>query len=112
MVISALLLPVVTRYASGGVAAKEDAREDRRRLEEALHQLAEERRSGQRWYAELVRVVSTASHERQGRLMDRQISERPDIEVVPGFWGPLEPLETLQQIIARSNQELRDTPAE
>jgi hypothetical protein len=106
LVISALLVPVVTKFSSGGVAAKKDAEEAEVRAAKAEAALEKEKRSGQRWYQELVKAVSTAKHERQGRIMDRQISERPDIEVVPGFWPPLEPLETLQQIIERSNQDL------
>ncbi|MBO1078106.1 hypothetical protein [Roseomonas haemaphysalidis] len=106
LVISALLVPVVTKYSSGGAAAKKDAEEAEQRAAKAEAALAKEKRSGQRWYAELVRAVAAVRHERQGRLQDRKISEMPDVEIVPGFWQPLEPLETLQQVIERSNAEL------
>ena len=107
LVISALLVPVVTKYSSGGAAAKKDAEEAEQRAAKAEAALEKERRSGQRWYEKFVEAVGTARHERQGRITDRRISEMPDVEIVPGFWPALEPLETLQQIIERSNRELQ-----
>ena len=104
-IITALLLPFVTKITAGGGEAKRDREEAQEEVGRLRKLLASERRSGHRWFQLFVVWYGRTREERHGRANDRAL-----VAAIPGApsiqWPAMEPLPTLDSVIAESNRAL------
>lgn len=105
-VITACLLPFVTRASAGGHYAKVEQAEAEAKLELKEKELILERASGLRWYRLFIVWHTRARSERSDRMADRTV-----MRTIPGAplieWPDLERIPSLDEVM---DEDRRNNP--